>query len=597
MRAEETPALPKPIANAGAEAVVPVSNEVDAPPAPLPDEPAPPSVKNKISEAPERGPSNATPLPGPSRGAAASAPEVVPRPAGVPTQPQSGAATRLQPLPPSADVPRLAQPDSAVSAKPSASPEGAALIDIHAKDLAVRAMLEMLSRAAKVNILVSKDVAGELTLELHDKTLDDVLDAIVKLCHVTVQRNNGVIYVTTIAELQQAEEENLPMRVYHLNYVNATDVEKMIKPLLSQGKGVLTTSPKSETGVAADGSKAGGDSMAGGDIIIVKDYEQELKAVDRLIAEIDVQPIQVLIEAVIVQVTLDKDMELGVNYAVLDSGRKTLATFGNAAAVNAATGFTPASVVTAAGAMTNGFADGTNGVKFGWVGGPTSGFISALETFGETKVLASPRILVLNKQHAEIQLGDKLGYQTITQFQTSTTQTVQFLDVGTLFRFRPFVTSDGVIRMEIHPEKSSGEINLQGVPQQHTAEVTTDVMIPDGATLAIGGLIDNEIDKKWEGLPYLSRIPVIGDAFRHTIVTTAKKELIVIITPHILPAACPERINYLGRPRTLGLDQRVSQTPCEEKRDGPSLFELARPDSCPPVVPLSSGRDATLQRR
>jgi type IV pilus secretin PilQ/predicted competence protein len=511
----------------------------------------------------------------------------------VPKQSAPVASPKPVSPPPSAVVPK--QPAPVASPKQAMPPRDPALISLHADDLDVRKALEMISRQAKVNILVSSSVSGTVTLDLRDKTLDDVLDAIVRLCHLVVRRDKDVLYVSTVEELRKGEDDNLPVRVYHLNYVKSDDVATMITPLLTTGKGVMSASPKSEVGIKTDTDKAGGNSMAGGEIVVVRDYEQVLKTVDRVIAQIDVQPIQVLIEAVIVQVTLTKDMELGINYAVLDGAGKTLAVFGDGTAVNAAAGFTPASVLTTTGAVTAGFADNSNGVKFGWVGGPTSAFVKALETFGETKVLACPRILVLNKMHAEIQLGDRLGYQTTTQTQTSTVQTVNFIDVGTLLRLRPFVSSDGVIRMEIHPERSSGELNLQGVPQTHNAQVTSNVMIPNGCTVVIGGLIDSDIEKKWEGLPYLSRIPVIGNMFRHTVDTALKKELVVILTPHVWQPNCPDALNYLGRPRTLGLDERTSQTNRQENRDGGSCYELVRPESCPSGAPLLPAGDAAPQ--
>ena len=101
--------------------------------------------------------------------------------------------------------------------------------------------------------------------------------------------------------------------------------------------------------------------------------------------------------------------------------------------------------------------------------------------------MASPQILVLNKQPAEIQLGQRLGYFTSTQNLTSTVQQVQFLNTGTLLRFRPFISNDGMIRMEVHPEKSTGSVT-NNVPNSNTSEVTTNVMVPDGATMVIGGL-------------------------------------------------------------------------------------------------------------
>jgi type IV pilus secretin PilQ/predicted competence protein len=431
-------------------------------------------------------------------------PEVLPTP--------QGRAT-----PPPAPLPDVAEPATPVDDGPP--------ISLHVDDLEVRKTLEILSRQAQLNILVSPGVSGRVTIDLHNTTVDQALKSLARLCHLAVRRQKDVIYVFTSDEIRQGEGEELPVRVYHLNYIRSGDMEKMLKPLLSP-RGVLTVSPASEVGLKSSADKAGGDALAGGETVIVQDCEPVLKTVDRVMAQIDVQPIQVLIEAVIVQVALSKDMELGVNFAVLDGAGKTLGLMGNGTTLNAAAGFLPASVLTAGGKLANGvssgFAENAGGIKFGWVGNNTTGFIRCLESYGETKVLASPRILVLNKQRAEIQLGDRLGYQTATQTQTSTVQQVQFMDIGTLLRLRPFVSSDGLIRMEIHPERSFGALEA-GVPQTHSTQVTTNVMVPDGASIVIGGLIDNEVDKTWEGVPFLSRLPWIGYLFRQTVETTAKK--------------------------------------------------------------------------
>ena len=108
---------------------------------------------------------------------------------------------------------------------------------------------------------------------------------------------------------------------------------------------------------------------------------------------------------------------------------------------------------------------------------------------------------MVNKQRAEIQLGDRLGYETATQTQTSTVQTVQFMDVGTQLRLRPFVASDGMVRMEIHPEKSTGALDTNGIPQTSAAQVTTNVMVPDGTTMVVGGLIETDKDFRRRGFP------------------------------------------------------------------------------------------------
>ena len=531
-------------------------------------------------------------------------PALTPAGLSAPVEQRPGAAKDQKPeriaLPP--DPEPLASPlkspqdrqNAPSSTNPPESPDSGAAISLHADNLDVRKVLEVVSRQAKMNILVSPGVSGTVTLDLGGKTVDETLRTLAKLCRLTVQREKDVLYVSTPDEMRKGEEDNMPVRVYHLNYVRSSDVEKMVKPLLSK-KGMFTASPECEIGLASDAAqagdkakevKAGGNLMAGGEIVVVQDYEQVLKTVDRVIAQIDVQPVQVLIEAVIVSVKLEKGMELGVNFALLDGAGRALSVLGDGGAINAAAGFTPASVLAAGntgllkGTPISGSAEVVPGLRFGFVDKSTTGFIRALETLGETKVLACPRLLVLNKQRAEIHLGDRLGYATSTQTQTSTIQKVEFQDVGTQLRLRPFVSSDGMVRMEIRPERSSGKIEA-GIPQVNAAQVTTNVMVPDGATIVIGGLIESEVQHGWAGVPLLSRLPWIGYLFRETIDNTTKRELVVILTPHIWRPKAPEALNYLGRPRSLGLDARVSQRPCEEARDGPSLYELPPPAVCP----------------
>ena len=186
-----------------------------------------------------------------------------------------------------------------------------------------------------------------------------------------------------------------------------------------------------------------------------------------------------------------------------------------------------------------------------------------METLGEVRVLASPRVLVLNKQKAEIQLGQRLGYATVTQNFTSTVQQIQFLNTGTLLRIRPFVSSDGMVRMELHPERSSGA-TPNGIPQTSTAELTTNVMIPDGATLVIGGLMDDERDYGQQGLPGLNRLPILGAAFGQKSKTVGKRELVVLLTPHIwrpnLPPVPPPHggIDPVAAARTVAAAEAAS---------------------------------------
>jgi type II secretory pathway component GspD/PulD (secretin) len=334
--------------------------------------------------------------------------------------------------------------------------------------------------------------------------------------------------------------------------VRATDLEKMITPFLSTDSGRIAITPASAVGIGTNTDAAGGDSLAGSDALIVQDSESVLENIDAIVKQLDIQPVQVLIEAVILEVRLDDSSDLGVNFAVLDGAGRLLTTIGNGAEINAAVGFDPAQILTAGGKLngtsTTGFAADTHGLKFGFVDKDVTGFIRALETVGKTKVLACPRILVLNKQRAELIIGDKIGYKTLTVTETASVEKIEFLNVGTQLRLRPFVANDGMIRMEIHPERSSGEVT-DGIPRTTTTEVTTNVIVPDSSTIVIGGLMEEETIEQQSGVPGLSRLRWVGPLFRQKFKSTAKKELIVLLTPRICnphePGAIPVDLSEL----------------------------------------------------
>jgi type IV pilus assembly protein PilQ len=143
----------------------------------------------------------------------------------------------------------------------------------------------------------------------------------------------------------------------------------------------------------------------------------------------------------------------------------------------------------------------------------------------------------LNKQKAQILIGAQKGYVSTTVTETSTTQSVEFLEVGTQLRLRPFISSDGMIRMEVHPELSTGEVLLRGdftLPEKEVTEVTTNIMCQDGRTIIIGGLIREELATTASQIPLLGSLPYVGRAFRQQTEKMERREIIVLITPRII---------------------------------------------------------------
>ena len=174
------------------------------------------------------------------------------------------------------------------------------------------------------------------------------------------------------------------------------------------------------------------------------------------------------------------------------------------------------------------------GLRVGVVTNNVSVFLSALEAVTDTTVIANPKVLALNKQKGEVIVGNKDGYLTTTVTESAQTQTVEFLDTGTRLIFRPFIGDDGYIRMEIHPEDSSGGLNSANLPFKTTTEVTSNVMIKDGRTIVIGGLFRESSTAARSQIPILGNLPIIGPAFRQQRDQTKREEVIILITPHIV---------------------------------------------------------------
>jgi type IV pilus assembly protein PilQ len=178
-----------------------------------------------------------------------------------------------------------------------------------------------------------------------------------------------------------------------------------------------------------------------------------------------------------------------------------------------------------------------SGLVFGYLDSNIGFFLDALEKIGETHVISQPRLMCLNKQRAEIHIGEERGYVSTTVTETSATQSVEFLEVGTQLRLRPYISSDGMIRLEVHPELSTGTVEVSDnftLPNKTVTQVTTNVMVRDGATLVIGGLIREDLQTDTEQIPLLGSLPVVGPLFRSRTDKTQRDEIIVLITPRIV---------------------------------------------------------------
>ena len=457
--------------------------------------------------------------------------------------------------------------------------EGDNTLTINCQDADLHEVFDLLSQQSDRNIvpMPGADGKGKVTAYLSNVTIDEALDAILKSKGLHARRESKFIYVGTKAEIEEAEEaKEMETRIYRPNYISAQELQQLIAPLLTVGIGQasvggnagaaagapqapaggdllglgalanavgnvgaagtapgaagaggagaganLRTSATSPTasGLESGSSATGGLDYAGAEAVVVRDYEDVLFQIDQVVKELDKRPRQVAIQAMILTVRLNDNMQLGVNFEH----------FRNKSHLRIATGQPLDDLAN--------LAPVPGSLKFGFLDSSLASFVDALENVGETNIVASPRLMCLNKQQAEILIGAELGFVNTTVTQTASTQAVEFLEVGTQLRFRPFITDDNIIRLELQPELSTGSVRIeQGLtlPDKEVTKVTTNIICRDGATVVIGGLIREDLSTSVSQLPLLGSMPYLGPVFRRKTQSLDRREIIVLITPHVV---------------------------------------------------------------
>ena len=354
-------------------------------------------------------------------------------------------------------------------------------------------------------------------------------------------------------QMAQTFDGQIETRVFSLNYAKVKEILPKILPMTT--KDVATVESDERT-----------------NRIIVMDYPDRIKPMEALIKAFDEQHRVVLIEAKIIQVSLGDAYQLGVNWgSVFSSIGKNLGIPGGVTGSFAPFAIT-APGTPAGGAGTAGpGAAGPTGITASIGAFGTNGYtavVQALQTIGKTKLISSPRLSILNNETASLLVGTHQAYVTDTVVTpgagaTTTSEQVNFIDVGVKLHVTPSIGEDGFITMKIKPEVSAVDSTLttaagNSIPIVGTSEMETSVVVKDGETLLLGGLIQDGRTKTDNGVPILSKIPFLGALFRGRSDSTTKSELAIFLTCHLNNTAQRE-IGRLNDARMPGVMVTVPQ--------------------------------------
>jgi len=380
------------------------------------------------------------------------------------------------------------------------------LVNLDYKNADLAAVLRSLAYSYDLNLVVGKDIKGEVTMTLKDVTLDEALEAILSVNGYGYVRKGKIIYVTPGPGLEGMDVATVAIQ---LNYLSAAEAARLLGKVISS-KGDI------QINEATNG-------------LVVTDFPANIANVQGVLKEIDIPPLQVLIEAKIVDISSDDLQNLGVTYS---------ADYTDVGLFNQDSSYDhqdeAAGTVTLPGPSTSLSGGQLKLTTLSLKNWEVSATIDALIQDNKAHLLASPSIATLNNKEARIIIGEKYPYKEKTQTTTGTTETTKFVDVGTTLRVTPQVSPDGMITMIVHPEVSSVSESLDAGPRITTREADATVRVRDGQTIVIGGLIKKQDDHTRSKIPFLGDIPIFEYVFSDRRSDLTQKELAVFITPRVI---------------------------------------------------------------
>ncbi|MCH2132435.1 MAG: hypothetical protein MK116_01670 [Phycisphaerales bacterium] len=416
-------------------------------------------------------------------------------------------------------------------------------VDLAVQDADLTKILEMLAIQSRKNIIAGRDVAASVSANLYDVTFEEALDSVLRVNGYGYIEEGNFIYVHPIDEIEQikAAAKRVETRIFDLYNISAADADAVIAPLLSS-VGQSVPMGTVDDSFNPDDTNNGSDSWAFSARLIVSDYPEVLEEIAAIVKSMDVSPTQVLVEGTILTTKVDESNAWGVDWSIISSINFTDVLGGPLQVVNDLVGG-DIPTTNALGSVSNVGKTGTEGgFKFGVIKDHFSLFLRALDEVADATVIARPKVMCLNRQKAEILVGRRVAYLSTTQTETSTTQTVEYLDTGIHLVFRPFISPDNMIRMELYPRLSDYQIrqladfngNVIDVPDEITSEVFANVRVRDGETLVLGGLFRESTVIKRDQVPLLGDIPIAGIAFTGQEDSIVREEIIFMLTPSVV---------------------------------------------------------------
>jgi type IV pilus assembly protein PilQ len=442
-----------------------------------------------------------------------------------------------------APQPTPAKPQKVSAEKPAATQKNKAdevvklptmPVSIDFQDADIRDVLRVLAMRSGINVIYGPDVEGTITIKLDNVPFNKAFETILALRGlVSQEQSSNILRVATPQKISDERAQAVTFtKIFPLNYAKAEEVKVNLDSVRqAEGrKGNITVDSRTNS-------------------LIVTDTPEGLTDCEKIISDLDKKPQQVCIEARIVEMVISNTDDLGIQwqYAKETAGNPTT----TVGMTNTAVAGTVTNGINAANQSPVSAVGGGTGVTLGAtaVNGAIGAFsfgvfkdgefalsatLNALAQRGLSKILSAPKVTTINNQQARILVGQKIPYTTTTVTAVGTTQQTQFLDVGVKMTVIPTINADKRITLYVKPEVSLYVRADAAGPVIGSREAETTVLVNNGDTVVIGGLITDQDIKNATSVPLLGDIPIIGHLFRRDFKSKDRTELLVFITPRIL---------------------------------------------------------------
>jgi len=418
-------------------------------------------------------------------------------------------------------------------------------LSLNFQDIDVRSVLQLIADFTDLNLVASDTVQGNITLRLQNVPWDQALALVLKTKGLDKRQVGNVLLVAPADEIAARERQELesqrqiaelaPLRreVVQVNYAKAADIARLFQSVTSNG-----ASTEDRGSIAVDDRTNN---------IIAYQTQERLDELRRIVAQLDIPVRQVMIEARIVEANVDYDKALGVrwggNYvndqwsAYGKDGSRSVDDDGfvRLPGTDTVGGFKLDEGVAPVPFVDMGVLGSTSGVGIGFISDHVmlDLQLSAMEKTGNGEVVSQPKVMTADKETAKILKGTEVPYQEASSSGATSTS---FKEAALSLEVTPQITPDNRIIMEVKVTKDAPDFRnaMNGIPPIDKNEVNAKILVSDGETVVIGGVFSNSQSKSVDKVPFLGDLPFLGRLFRRDVVTDAKSELLVFLTPRIL---------------------------------------------------------------